>query len=525
MSDKLREGKRQQRRMDRRRFLQTTAGAVGALGAMSLSPWTRLPAWAQSTPQGTITIVQGVDAETLHPHVTTSGASNGMMWSIFDRLFEQDVHMVPTPALVTSYSVIDEETWEFQLRKDVFFHNGEPFDAEAVRFSIEHFKDPETRNVYSGLLNQVTDVEIVSPHIVRIHTDGPFGLLTDVLALYCEILPPKAGRNGHNFHQHPIGTGPYRFVRWIPGEVLEVEQAGGHWSGRQPRAQRILWKPIPEASTRLAELRTGAAQLITNVSPLQAASLNARGTRLERMASVGSQFVSLNMLKKPELRDVRVRQALNYAVNKEAIIASLLRGYAVPLGGPFGRGTQGYNPDLKPYPFDPARARALLAEAGYEQGFEMVLTSPNGRYPNDRLVSEAIAQMWTDVGIRTRVETMEWGSFVEGVLGKTHDAFFFLQRSALLDAVVRTNFHSKEQGGPWEGYENAEVDQIIDAAPRILDIGERLKLYQRLSAIVREDAPWVFLYNYEDLYGVADNLAGWQPYPDGVIRLDDMHLT
>src|SRR5690606_37345773 len=176
-------------------------------------------------------------------------------------------------------------------------------------------------------------------------------------------------------------------------------------------------------------------------------------------------------------------------------------------------------PSLEPYPYDPERARRLLAEAGYPNGFDIVLASPNGRYPNDRLASEAIAQMWTEVGVRTRVEVFEWGTFVQGVLGKTHDAFFFMQTMSLLDPTIRVNFHAEIAGGPWQGYDNPEVSRMIEEAPRILDPEERRKVYQEMGRVVRDEAPWVFLYAYEDLYGVSNRIGGWVPYPDGFVHL------
>jgi peptide/nickel transport system substrate-binding protein len=207
-----------------------------------------------------------------------------------------------------------------------------------------------------------------------------------------------------------------------------------------------------------------------------------------------------------------------------------MQGNAYRLAGALGPLLAGYDPDLEPYPYDPDRARELLAEAGYADGFDVVLTSPNGRYLNDRLASEAIAGMWTEVGVRTTVEVMDWSPFVEGVIGsgpagKSLDAFFFQQLGFPLDAGVSTNFHAAREGAAWQGYSNDEVSQIIDEAVTVLDPAERNELYKRMGQILYEECPWVFLWNTEGLTGVREEVQGWEPHPDGVLHLLDVHLV
>jgi hypothetical protein len=168
---------------------------------------------------------------------------------------------------------------------------------------------------------------------------------------------------------------------------------------------------------------------------------------------------------------------------------------------------------------DPDRARELLEEAGYGDGFDVVLTSPNGRYPNDRLVSEAIAGMWSEVGVNTTVNVMDWSPFVDGVLGKTHDAFFFLQIGVPLDASLSINFHAGNEGAAWQGYSNDEASQIIDEAITVLDREERNAMYRRLNHILYEECPWVYLWNSQGLVGAREEVQDWEPHPDGVLHL------
>ena len=302
-----------------------------------------------------------------------------------------------------------------------------------------------------------------------------------------------------------------------------AEQA--HFSG-QPLAERLTWRPVSEGATRVVELKTGEAHVITPVDPVQVAELEADpATNIVSFRQLSSQIIVLNMLQVEALEDVRVRQALNYATDVETIIRTIMQDAAYQLAGPFGPGIPGHDPEMEPYPHDPDKAKALLADAGYADGFELTLASPNGRYLNDSLASEAIAGMWTEVGVNTTVEVMEWSPFVEGVIGKTLDAFFFQQVGVLLDAALSINFHSGNKGAAWEGYDNEQVNRIIDEAPKTMDAGARNDLYKELGGILYDECPWVYLWNQRGLYGVRQEVEGWEAHQDGIIRLGGIHLV
>lgn len=525
--------------MNRRRFLQLSAliGTGAATGLIYGCTTPIAPTGDEATgelteiatpegPVGELVLVQGVDAESLDPHITTSGASKGMMWAMYDKLLERSPAMEVIPALATSWEVIDDATWEFTLRDEVYFHNGEKFGAQHVRDTIERFRAPELGNVYAAQLAPVTEVEIVDDLTVRMTTDGPFALLAEVLANYCEILPQAITSGEVDPAQEAIGTGPYKFVEWTPGDRMVMEAtAEPHFSG-QPLLARLIWRPISEGTTRVVELKTGAAHVVTPVDPLQVAELEADpGANIVAFRQLSSQIIVLNMLQVEALQDVRVRQALNYATDVDTLISTIMQNAAYRLAGPFGPGIPGHDPAMEPYPYDPEMARTLLAEAGYADGFAMTIISPNGRYLNDTLASEAIAGMWSEVGVETTVQVTDWSPFVEGVLGKTHDAFFFQQVGVLLDATVSINFHAGREGAAWQGYTNEEVDQIIDDAPKTLDAAARNEMYKRLGQLVYEECPWVFLWNQQGLYGVRSEVTGWDPHQDGIIRLGGMRLA
>jgi peptide/nickel transport system substrate-binding protein len=525
--------------MDRRRFLHLSSliGAGAATGllwgcAAPVAPGAPAAEVEVTTsegpsgPVGELILVQGVDAESLDPYVTTSGASKSMMWAMYDKLVNRGLDMSIIPWLAESWSAVDETTWELKLREGVVFHNGEEFTGEHVRDSIARFKDPEVRNIYAGQLEKVTEVEIIDPLTVHIKTDGPFALLIEVLGSYVEMMPNAITSGEVDPAEQPIGSGPYKFVEWTPGDRMVMEAADTpHFSG-QPLLQSLVWRPVAEATTRVVELKTGAAHIITNVDPVQAQELeDDPATRVLAFRNFSSQCIVLNILEVEAFEDVRVRQALNYATDVDTIISTIMQGNAYRLAGALGPGLSGHDPDLEPYPYDPEKARELLAEAGYADGFDLILTTPNGRYPNDRIASEAIGGMWSEVGVRTTVEVMDWSPFVEGVIGKTLQAFFFLQLGVPLDAGASTNFHAGRAGAAWEGYSNDEVSQIIDEAVTILDENERNEMYKRMGQILYEECPWVFLWNTQGLTGVREEVQDWEPHPDGVLHLLDVNLS
>jgi peptide/nickel transport system substrate-binding protein len=529
-------------RMDRRRFLHLSSlvgvGAASGLlwGCAPVAPGAA-PAAEVTTgegpsgPTGELILVQGVDAESLDPYVTTSGASKGMMWAMYDRLVARDIDMTMIPWLAESWSVLDETTWEIKLRDEVYFHNGEKFSGDHVRDSVARFKDPNVKNIYAGQLEKVTEVVVVDPLTVQVKTDGPFALLMEVFAGFCEMMPAAITGGEVDPAVEPIGSGPYKFVEWTPGDRMAMEAVETpHFSG-QPKLQTLVWRPVAEGTTRVVELKTGQAHIITNVDPVQRQEVeDDPATKVLSFRNYSSQCIVLNMLKVEAFQDVRVRQALNYATDVDTIIETIMQGNAYRLAGPLGPGLSGHDPDLQPYPFDPDRARELLAEAGYADGFDVVLTSPNGRYLNDRLASEAIAGMWTEVGVRTTVEVSDWSPFVEAVIGsgpagKSLDAFFFLQLGVPLDAGVSTNFHAGREGAAWQGYSNDEVSQIIDEAVTVLDAEERDAMYRRMGQILYEECPWVFLWNTQGLTGVREEVQDWEPHPDGVLHLRGVSLA
>jgi peptide/nickel transport system substrate-binding protein len=502
------------------------APSPAASPAAQAAPAAAKPAVAAREPVGTLTIAQGVDAESMDPYVTTSSASKGMIWTVFDRLVYRDLDLKIQPGLALSWQVVNDTTWELKLRQGVQFHNGEPFDANAVKFSFARYVDPSIKNGYATLLKPVSEVEVVDASTVRIKTSEPFAELIEVLASYVEMLPPKAAADAAEFVKKPIGTGPYKFVSWSPNDRFVVEAAGPHWSG-EPRMQQVVFRPIPEGTARINELRAGGTDVITNVSPLLLNAVqNQPGIEVSRATAIGSIILIPSFLTTDVFKKKDVRQALNYAIDKDELIKVVLRGEAVPMSSPSPKGVAGgFVDSLKPYPYDPDRAKSLLREAGFPNGFTVNFKAPNGRYLQDKQVAEAIVGQLEKVGIRAELETIEWSTYVQGIVGRKYELFLLSQGGVQIGPAAQTNWSSKIKGIAWQGYENATVDELIERAAKTMDAEARRGVYEEMSKTVWDDCPWIFLYHQQDIYGVRDRVKGFKPTSEGSVRLAATEVT
>jgi ABC-type transport system substrate-binding protein len=264
-------------------------------------------------------------------------------------------------------------------------------------------------------------------------------------------------------------------------------------------------------------LRTGDADLIANVPPAQVSAVSGSGMQVVRTAGLGIMLLILNTAKGP-LADKRVRQAINLAIDKDKIIKGLYGGAARPLSGPWATLNEGYDPaQAPPYPYNPDRAKQLLAEAGQAGGFKFTLVTPNGRYLNDRQVAEAAAGDLRRVGVQMEVSPLEWGAVIKELQEKKADGFLLMQNNADTYQILSTCFSAKIKGLPWQNYANARVDALIDQVGQELNERERASMYREMGKLIVDDAPWVFLHQQEDAYGVRDRVTGWKPKGDQII--------
>jgi peptide/nickel transport system substrate-binding protein len=463
-------------------------------------------------PRGELRVAIPWTPETLDPTMNLSSLRAAVGVSIFDSLVGRDADGRIVPELAESWKLLDDTTWQLKLRRNVVFHDGEPFNAEAVRFTVGRVLDPNQKSPNRANIAEIVRVDVLDDFTVNLVTRQPYAPFLSRLIDF-PIVPPRytAEKGNQGLALRPVGTGPFRFVELVKDERLVVEAFDRHWRGT-PKIQRIVFKPIPEPFTRAAALRNGEVDVITTVPPLLARELErVAGLRVHRVPSTWQIYLGLNALKKP-LSDVRVRQALNYATDVDAIVKNVLDGNGRRLPGPFTPNMFGYDPAIRGYAPDPARARRLLAEAGYPDGLEVALESPAGRYQGDKEIAEALGGQWQRAGFKPKVQIAEWGAYFKRYLGRQfQDAYLLGLGGPMQDADELYNLVSSKGRGLY--YKNERVDQLFDLGRSTMDPAKRRAVYAELARAMVDDATWVFLMQQVDIYATRERLA-WTPRAD-----------
>jgi peptide/nickel transport system substrate-binding protein len=478
------------------------------------------PAWAAG--ERDITIAQGIDAAFLDVQMTNNIVTLIINTSIYDTLLTRDKQLQLVPNLATTYRNVSEKVWEVKLRPNVKFHNGEPFDANAVKFSFERINRADFKSPQKGWFSTIDHVEIVDPLTVRFHTKVPDPAMPARMTLMYQLAPKYVTQVGdQQANLKPVGTGAFKFVEWQKNERIVVEANDAHWSGK-PAVRRATWRPIPELGARIAALQTGQADLIVNVPPDQLQTLAVtKNVRVEKIPSCRIIYFGIAQIKGGPLADRRVRQAINYAVDVQGILDSVLLGNGKRINSALPPNVWGYDTSIPLYEYNPKKANELLTAAG-QTNLSLTLQAPNGRWAMDKDIAQAVAGQLTENGIKTNVKIIgEWGSYVRSVLDhKTEDIFMngWCLPSLEPDHWVTPNLMS---GEPVSQYSNAEVDKLIAQARAEMNADRRKQLYSQLLRLVHDDAPWLFGYQQMDIYGVNTRLK-WTPRGDESIRLTEI---
>ena len=465
-----------------------------------------------------ITISQPAEATTMDPGRSTQVLTVNYFYNLYDALTRWDNSLRLQPGLATSWKNLNETTWEFTLRQGVKFHDGAPLTAEDVKATLERNLQPGRTVVQPGFAT-IEAVQIVNPTTIRIVTKKPDPLLlVRVAQMGAQILPARLTTDDgvKELARRPVGTGAYKFVEWVKDErlVMEANRYWWGWEGRAPAIDRVIWKPIPEDFPRIVALEKGEADIITNVPPDRIKSI-ADGRATQILAAPSSRIVTLSINStQPPLADKRARQALHYALDIGSIIKNLYAGQGRPFSGGVADTDFGYNASLKPYSFDPAKAKQLLAEVGRPNGIDVSLHAGSGTMVNDKFLLEAIADMWAKSGIRAKIDIMEMGARQRMLNERAIPPNGLLlgnPQSTLLDAdgsLWRLWHPNGFNGKYWTGSQPGQrFHDLMEQARYSLDPAKRRALYMEATQIIHDEKPWVELFQETIVYGVSRRVA------------------
>lgn len=483
---------------------------------------------------GTLVFGRGGDSTSLDPGSTTEGEAFKVTENVFDNLTHFGVDNMDLEAgLATDWQVSDDGlTYTFELREGVKFHDDTDFNAEAVVYNFDRWKkgnesasgaDASFPYYDSQFGNIIEEVVAVEEFKVEFHLKRPLAVFLKNLAMspFAIVSPTAIEQHGDKINENPVGTGPFKFVEWRRNDRIVIEKNPDYWKEGYPKLDRVIFRSIPENSARMNALKTGEVDIIDGVNFSDVPQIEADATlQLFSRPSLNIAYVGLTVTRGP-MGDKKVRQALNHAVDKEAIINAFYEGYAVPAINPMPPVVAGYNDAIPDYPFDLDRAKELLAEAGYPDGFEMELWAmpvPRPYMPNGEKVAEAIAANFEKIGVKAKLVTFEWGAYLDkasrgeadafmlGWTGDNGDADNFLY--VLLDEDnIGTNNYAY--------YENSQLHDILIEAQSEIDEARRVELYKQAQEIIKDDAPWIPLVHSRPVLAGKADIVNFTPHPKG----------
>jgi peptide/nickel transport system substrate-binding protein len=506
----------QHRGINRREFLKESAAlSIGALLGPSLAG----KSWAASKDRATV--LHGIGVDSLNPYAHSASPTYGIWQHIMEPLIEVDYSRSEYFGVLADSWEFQGKKWLFHLKKGVRFHGGEPFTAKDVIFSINRMKT-DKRSLQRDNFKDVTEMEAPDDHTVAIVTEKPNAVFLDRLNNRFMMSKAAADKYGDQVDQHAIGTGPYKFVSWQRDGNLVLTRNDDYW-GPKPDIKEIIYRKVGEEAGRVAGLLAGQGDVINNVPIEEISRLEAHPrVRVEKVEGLRMYFLAMNVTFKP-FDNKLVRQAFNYSIDPQAIVKNIYDGNGFVLNGPIGPNVIGYDPKMKRYPYDPKKAKELLAKAGYPNGVEVKLYFSPDRYPKAREVCQVIANQLAKGGIKADLVSQEfvifWGT--SGVNGGKLP-FYYVGRPAIdADTVYEQYFRSGVTKRI--GYKNPEFDRLIDEEQRIGDHKKRIALMQQAGRILMEDVPFVPLYTLAEVYGVTRNII-WKARPDEKILASEMKI-
>jgi peptide/nickel transport system substrate-binding protein len=464
-----------------------------------------------------ITIALGSEPTTLDPQVSDDGSERAINDNVYETLVARSLKGELVPGLAEGMPVQSgTDSWRFKLRPGIKFTNGEPFNADAVVYSVKRIVDPKFNSQQISYFAAITDARKVDDLTVDVITKGPDPILPARM-YWMKMVPPVAAASP-DFIQSPVGTGPYKLVKWARGSSIQLAKNDAYWGGA-PTIDGVSYRFIGESGTRLAGLMAGEFDIITNLLP----EFTERAPKAKVVSGLEQPIMILSAVS-GVTQDERVRQALNLAVDKEGLAAGLFGAHAsVSQGQLLAPAYFGFDRETKAYPYDPARARALIKEAG-AQGKTITVVGTAGRWLKDREIVEAVAQMWSEAGLKVDVKIFEFNEYLKRLFDRNArpDAIFVSNSNELMDADRPLSAYYS-LSGPGSSNADADMKADIDAARTETDTAKRAALYHKTVAHAREKAYFAWLVVLSDLYGTSARLE-WEPRTDAKLLVKEMTI-
>ena len=492
------------------------------------------------TPPGVLVVGQIAEPKSLDPHAVTAVNDFRILVNLYDGLVRfKDGTLEVEPALAESYEVSDDGlTYTFTLREGIEFHDGTPLDAEAVKFNFERMLNEDHPFHDTGpfplafFFSAVENVEAVDDRTVRFNLNEPYAPFLSNLAYPTGLIvsPAAVEEHGADFGRNPSGTGAFRFAEWQPNSRVVVERNADYWDGAPP-LEAVVFRPITDANTRLAEMLSGGIDVMVETPPDAVTRFrDDAGFTVHEQAGPHLWFLILNTREGP-FADKRVRQAANYAIDKGALVDNILQGTAEVAAGPTPPAfAWAHNEALEAYPHDPDRAKALLEEAGYDGAPITFYVTEGGSGMLDPVaMGTAIQADLEAVGMPTEIETYEWNTYLglvnpglEGKADMAQMAWMTNDPDTLPFLTLRSEAMPDTGGFNSGYYENEEVDRLLGEARTATDQDERAELYKKMQEIVADDAPWVFVANWKQNAVTNDRVENFALQPSFFLMLQDV---
>lgn len=506
-----------------------SAVMMAMVATMAGASWS---AWAA----GDVKVAIASTFTTMDPWDANDTLSQNAVRSFYEGLFRLDKDMKLKNVLALSYEASpDGLVYTVKLRQGVKFHDGEPFNAAAVKANFDRVTNPDNHLKRYGLYKNIAKTEVVDEYTVRFTLHEPFSAFINQLAhpSAAMISPKTLAKGKEEAAFHPVGTGPFVFEEWRQTDYMKVKKNPNYWKSGYPKVDSITWVPVAENATRAAMIQTGEVQFASSLPFEQIKALEGKeGVVINKTPSIVHRYLSMNVNFKP-FDNPKVRQAINYAINKEALAKVAFNGYAIPAEGPLPHGVQ-YAVKLGPWPYNPAKARELLKEAGYPNGFSTTLWSAYNHTTAQKVI-QFLQQQLAQVGIKATVQALETGqrvAQVESVQDPTKAGvrMYYVGWSSstgeadwALRPLLATESHPPRLFNT-AYYSNPVVDKALKDALATTDDAKKAAYYKTAQEEIWKDAPWAFLVTETSVSASRSNLSGFYIMPDAGYDFDELEL-